>query len=410
MKNKKVIWICYQNAHTYEMTGGTRHLDFGIELVKRGYKVYIISSDFNVHKLQHMKLAKDEYYKIENINGVNFVWVKTFTYRKNDFQRLLNQIIFSVEMYRVGRILEKPDIIIGVSPQLITALSALFLSIKLKKPFISDILDLWPESLIQLKPQMKKNPYTWFLYLLEKIIYRKSKSIIVCVEKFKEYIKSKKIDEEKIHFISNCTYPNHFLPDKTQDTLKKEYNINKFTITYTGAIGVANNPHLILDIAKRLENYPIDFLILGEGPLADEIRERIKNENIKNVRMYETISKKNILNFLKNVDLCLITVNKTELYRFGLSPNKLFDYMLAGKPILITAKPEYSEFIEKANCGLYVDPEDLDSIVSTILKFYNMPLKEREKLGENGRNYILQFYSEQTLGDKLEQVIEKSLE
>jgi len=79
-----------------------------------------------------MKLSKDEYYKIENVSGVNFVWVKTFTYKKNDLQRLLNQIIFSVEMYRVGRILEKPDIIMGVSPQLITALSALFLSIKLK--------------------------------------------------------------------------------------------------------------------------------------------------------------------------------------------------------------------------------------------------------------------------------------
>ncbi|MEJ5307997.1 MAG: glycosyltransferase family 4 protein [candidate division WOR-3 bacterium] len=391
------------------MTGGTRHLDFGIELVKRGYKVYIISSDFNVHKLQHMKLAKDEYYKIENVNGVNFVWVKTFTYKKNDFQRLLNQIIFSVEMYRVGRILEKPDIIIGVSPQLITALSALFLSIKLKKPFISDILDLWPESLIQLKPEMKKNPYTWFLYLLEKIIYQKSKSIIVCVEKFKNHIVSKGIEEKKIHFISNCTYPNHFTPDKPKEYYKEKYKIDKFTIAYTGAIGVANNPYLILDIAKKLEDKPIDFLILGEGPLREDIEKRIKDENIKNVRIYKTIPKRNILNFLANVDLCLITVNKTELYKYGLSPNKLFDYMLAGKPILITAKPEYSEFVKDSGCGFYADPENLDEIVSIIMKVYNMSESEREEMGKRGKDYILKFYSEQSLGDKLEMIIDQTL-
>ncbi len=391
------------------MTGGTRHLDFGIELVKRGYKVYIISSDFNVHKLQHMKLSKDEYYKIENVSGVNFVWVKTFTYKKNDLQRLLNQIIFSVEMYRVGRILEKPDIIMGVSPQLITALSALFLSIKLKKPFISDILDLWPESLIQLKPEMKHNPYTWFLYYLERLIYRKSKSIIVCVEKFKNHIVSKGIDEKKIHFISNCTYPNHFTPDKPVEYYKEKYKINRFTVAYTGAIGVANNPYLILDIAKRLENQPIDFLILGEGPLREEIEKKIENDNIKNVKIYKTIPKRNILNFLANVDLCLITVNKTELYKYGLSPNKLFDYMLAGKPILITAKPEYSEFVKDSGCGFYADPENLDEIVSKVMKVYNMPKNEREEMGKRGKDYILKFYSEQSLGDKLEEVINQTL-
>ncbi|HAF06864.1 MAG: Glycosyl transferase group 1 [candidate division TA06 bacterium 32_111] len=391
------------------MTGGTRHLDFGIELVKRNFKVYIISSDFNVHKLQHMKLSKDDYYKVENVSGVNFVWVKTFTYKKNDLQRLLNQIIFSIEMYRVGRIIEKPDIIMGVSPQLITALSALFLSIKLKKPFISDILDLWPESLIKLKPEMKHNPYTWFLYYLERLIYRKSKSIIVCVEKFKNHIVSKGIDEKKIHFISNCTYPNHFTPDKTVEYYKEKYNINKFTIAYTGAIGVANNPYLILDIAKRLEDKPIDFLILGEGPLREEIEKKIENDNIKNVKIHKTIPKRNILNFLANVDLCLITVNKTELYKYGLSPNKLFDYMLAGKPILITAKPEYSEFVKDSGCGFYADPENLDEIVSTVMKIYNMPKTEREEIGKRGKDYILKFYSEQSLGDKLEEVINQTL-
>ena len=312
-------------------------------------------------------------------------------------------------MYRVGRILEKPDIIMGVSPQLITALSALFLSIKLKKPFISDILDLWPESLIQLKPEMKHNPYTWFLYYLERLIYRKSKSIIVCVEKFKNHIVSKGIDEKKIHFISNCTYPNHFTPDKPVEYYKEKYKINRFTVAYTGAIGVANNPYLILDIAKRLENQPIDFLILGEGPLREEIEKKIENDNIKNVKIYKTIPKRNILNFLANVDLCLITVNKTELYKYGLSPNKLFDYMLAGKPILITAKPEYSEFVKDSGCGFYADPENLDEIVSTVMKVYNMPKNEREEMGKRGKDYILKFYSEQSLGDKLEEVINQTL-
>jgi len=130
--------------------------------------------------------------------------------------------------------------------------------------------------LIQLKPEMKHNPYTWFLYYLERLIYRKSKSIIVCVEKFKNHIVSKGIDEKKIHFISNCTYPNHFTPDKPVEYYKEKYKINRFTVAYTGAIGVANNPYLILDIAKRLENQPIDFLILGEGPLREEIEKKIE--------------------------------------------------------------------------------------------------------------------------------------
>jgi len=83
--------------------------------------------------------------------------------------------------------------------------------------------------------------------------------------------------------------------------------------------------------------------------------------------------------------------------------------MLAGKPILITAKPEYSEFVKDSGCGFYADPENLDEIVSKVMKVYNMPKNEREEMGKRGKDYILKFYSEQSLGDKLEEVINQTL-
>ncbi len=387
------------------MTGGTRHLDFGMELAKRGYKVYIFASDFSVQKLRFLRLHKDEMFRIECIKGVNFVWIRTTPYAGNNFYRLKNQFIFAKTMYRIGLKLPRPDIIIGASPQLMTAFSALLLSVRFRIRFISDIFDLWPESLVQLRKSMKYNPYTWILKFLERSIYKKSSDIIVAIDGFRNYISSKGIDKDHIHFISNCTYPNHFKPDTQPEELKKRYGISRFTLAYTGAIGFANNLQLIVEVAKKLTDLPVDFIILGEGPLRKTIEEQIRKEGITNVRIYDTIPKRNILSFLANVDACFITVQNTELFNHGLSPNKLFDYMLAGKPVLITASEQFTDMIKKADCGIYIEPDDPDAFASAVRKLYSMKAEDLKRIGQNGRNYVLEYFSEQSLGQRLFEIL-----
>ena len=113
---RKTIFIFNQFAISPDMPGGTRHYDFGRELVKKGYDVYIFASDFSYQKLQYMKLKEGEEYSLENVNGVKFVWVRTVPYKKNNYKRILNQISFSINAVRVAKALPvKPDIVIGSS-------------------------------------------------------------------------------------------------------------------------------------------------------------------------------------------------------------------------------------------------------------------------------------------------------
>ena len=403
---RKTIFIFNQFAISPDMPGGTRHYDFGRELVKKGYYVYIFASDFSYQKLQYMKLKEGEEYSLENVNGVKFVWVKTASYKKNNYKRILNQISFSINAVRVAKALPvKPDIVIGSSPTLFTALFSLNYANKIKADFIAEIRDLWPESLYGLNPKLKYHPYTLVLKIISRFVYRKSKKIVVFTKGNKKYIS--KFTNAKIMYIPNGVARNMFYNVGSRREIRRKYGFEKFTFVYTGAIGVANGIDTIVEACRLLDNKKIKVEIFGSGPLKDEVISLIDKYNLKNIRINLPVRKEEIPALLFSADAAIITLKNIPLFRFGVSPNKLFEYMYAGLPVLCAIEGEMGDMIRDANCGYVVTPEDPSDLAEKMLKIYSLSQKEREKMGRNGKKYIENRFLRDDLAKELIDLLEE---
>ena len=399
------IWMINHYAISPDLPGGTRHFDFACELVKKGYKVKIFACDVILGKnKEHAKLEEKESYSVENINGVEFIWVRAATYERNNWRRAWNMLTFSYNCYKVGcKFKGKPEVIIGSSPHPFAAFAAVRLTRKLKTKFFLEVRDLWPQVIVDMGKLNQYHPITQAMRLLEKYLYRAADKIIVLAEGSKNYLIGKRgIKESKILYLPNGVHLNNFSYKEDRDALRKLYNFNKFTLIYTGAHGPANSLDTILRAADRLrENKDIEIVLVGNGILKERLLKQAKEMRLNNVRFFDPVPKTEIPGILSAADAAIITLKKVKVFSYGVSPNKLFDYMAARKPIICAVEGEMAEKVENIGCGISVIAEDEKSMANAITHLVNLPQNELKKMGDNGYEEIKKNYSREKLAQKL---------
>uniref|UniRef100_A0A7C3RWL1 Glycosyltransferase WbuB n=1 Tax=Dictyoglomus thermophilum TaxID=14 RepID=A0A7C3RWL1_DICTH len=404
---KKNIWIFNHYAITPDLPGGTRHFDFGKELVKRGYNVTIFASSFHYSLLKEIKEYKKNSYIIEDYDGVRFVWIKTFPYSRNDWRRVINMLSYSIRSYKVAKKIniEKPDIIIGSSVHLFAVFIAYLLSKKYKTPFIMEVRDLWPQTLIDMGVS-KWHPFVILLGILEKFLYKKADKIIVLLPKANEYIENLGISPEKIVWIPNGVDLERFNFDI--ECIDLRIDKKNFVITYTGAIGKANNLDTLLETARILkDNYPeIKFLLVGNGTEKERLIQIAKENNLKNVEFRDPVPKNEIAKIINKSDVLILLVRDSPLYKYGISFNKLFDYLASGKPIIFSSN-SINNPVEEAKAGITVPPDNPQALADAIIRLYKIPPEERKRMGDNGKKYVEKYYSMPVLVDRLEKIFKE---
>ena len=404
---KKNIWIFNHYAITPDLPGGTRHFDFGKELVKRGYNVTIFASSFHYSLLKEIKEYKKNSYIIEDYDGVRFVWIKTFPYSRNDWRRVINMLSYSIRSYKVAKKIniEKPDIIIGSSVHLFAVFIAYLLSQKYKTPFIMEVRDLWPQTLIDMGVS-KWHPFVILLGILEKFLYKKADKIIVLLPKANEYIENLGISPEKIVWIPNGVDLERFNFDI--ECIDLRIDKKNFVITYTGAIGKANNLDTLLETARILkDNYPeIKFLLVGNGTEKERLIQIAKENNLKNVEFRDPVPKNEIAKIINKSDVLILLVRDSPLYKYGISFNKLFDYLASGKPIIFSSN-SINNPVEEAKAGITVPPDNPQALADAIIRLYKIPPEERKRMGDNGKKYVEKYYSMPVLVDRLEKIFKE---
>jgi len=396
------ILILNHHALTPDMSGGTRHYDFAKELIKRGHLVTIVASSFHYSKFEEMKKYEKKDYLIEDIDSIKFIWFKTPPYFNNGVKRVINMLSYTKKaIFLLPKLnLPKPDIIIGSSVHLFAVYAALRLSKKYKTPFIMEVRDLWPQTLIDMG-MSKYHPFIIILSLLEKYLYKKSDKIITLLPKANQYIEKLGIDGEKIVWISNGTNPASYLSDNLNTLLKSD----KFNVLYTGTHGMANNLDLLIDAAYILKSEKsIFFTLIGDGPLKERLKQMVERLELKNIQFLPSVSKREIFGYLSCSDLLYVGLKDIPLYRYGMSMNKIFDYMTSKKPILFVSNIE-DNIIKKAGAGTVIEYEDADKIAKSIKEYSYMSKDERKRVGENGYNYLIKHYTISVLTDKLERLL-----
>lgn len=384
------------------MSGGTRHYDFAKELVKRGHSVTIVASSFHYAKYQEMKEYGDSEYLLEAMDGIQFVWFKTPAYFGNGIGRVINMLSYTLKALKFMPKLSqnKPDIIVGSSVHLFAVWAAYRLSLRYKVPFIMEVRDLWPQTLIDMGIS-KWHPFILLLGVLEKYLYKKADKIISNLPHAYEYI-GQFVEKEKFVWISNGVDLSNII------YTPKESN-GKFVVSYTGSMGVANNLQLLLDVAKRLKDKTnIYFRIVGEGVEKGKLKVFVNENNLLNVSIENSIPKNEVTNILQNSDVLFLSLKDSPLYRFGISLNKLFDYMASGRVIIFAGNSKNNP-IKDADAGYGILPNDVIGLEKTILEIYDLPQEKRDAIGQKIRKYAEDNYSIEILVDKFEKLLEDEI-
>lgn len=396
------IWIINHYAIPPDLPGGTRHYDIGYELVKLGCRVKIFASDINLSTREHTKLKNREMYKAELINGVEFLWVHTSLYKQNDWRRAWNMLGFAFNTIKYNGLQQKPDVVIGSSPHPFAALAAKRMASRYNARFFLELRDLWPQALVDMGGIGENHPGIKMMRVLERYLYRAAEKIIILAEGSADYLKKQGISSEKIFYLPNGVHMEHFSSGESRDALRRRYGFNKFTLVYTGAHGPANSLDTILKAAARLTGQDdIEFILVGDGPDKDQLIKKAGELRINNVRFLKPIPKADIPGLLKASDACIITLKNAEAFSYGVSPNKLFDYMASKKPVICAVGGAMAHLIKSTGAGIAVQPENDKSLAEAVVRFKKYSMKELEDMGLRGYTAVEQNYSRQKLAQQL---------
>lgn len=410
------IWIFNHYAVGPGSPGFTRHYDLAKELVKKNIKVTIIASSFNYQtRMEERNYKKSEWYQIEIVNGVRFVWLKTIKYKKNDYKRVINMLEYSVKSFFIKNVLkDNPTHVIGSLMHPFAAITGAKVAKKKKALFIFEERDLWPQSMIDLGNASPNSLKVKALKRIEKWLINSADKVLLLFDKAKKYMVQNGVPEDKLMVVSNGVELKNYdkfveqLPPQVQEVF--EETAGKFIVVYTGAHGMANNLDMVLNAAKELLNKKVNdihFILLGNGVHKESLIARKVEEKIGNVTFLDSINKDYIPSFLSKADVGLLPLHDSPVFNWGISPNKMYDYMAAKLPVIILTDIE-RDALHKNNPSILIQKEQSRNLVEELIEL-NANRDRANEVGELGYQFILEHCNWEVLSEKfLDQLNEEN--
>jgi glycosyltransferase involved in cell wall biosynthesis len=272
-------------------------------------------------------------------------------------------------------------------------------------PFIFEVRDLWPQSLIDLGRISSRHPVVKLLAHIESYLYNRAAKIVALLPGAHQYIESVGINANKIIWIPNG------IDFSIYDQVLTDVNNKRFTVMYAGAHGLANGLETVIKSAELLnKDYgdKIVFRLVGDGPEKDHLKSLVDKKQLSNVEFNEPVSKWQIPAVLSQADAFIVVIKDSPLYKYGISLNKIYDYLVSSKPVVIGVSA-FNNPVEEAGAGISVPPEDPEKLAAAVLDLYHKTSAERELMGLNGRRYVEENHDFRKLALRLEEVLLTSI-
>ena len=387
------IWILNHYALPPFLPGGTRHYDLARQLTLKGHKVTVFASSFQHVTFEDINVTGESDYKYLKYEGVDWCWIKTFPYKSNGWQRIVNMLSFYRKLLKVTKKAEngKPDVIIGSTVHPFTPLAAIKLKSKFKVPYVFEIRDLWPQTMIDMKVWKEGDFISKFFKRIEEKSVNKADAIIALSPLTKDYIQKEYNQGEKVNYIPNTidldSFDKRF---KSQELLAKphqsltdlkEISKNKFILMFTGSIILSNKMEFIIDTAKRLKvagNTNVHFALVGNGQERIRLEKVLTDLGLDNIKFYDPVPK-DMVPHLLNLSDALLLIQGDVMWG---SMNKLFDYMAAEKPIVTAISANHNNplvDIDKSLCVNDFNSIQLKDILETLTSSTHDELQEISK-------------------------------
>jgi glycosyltransferase involved in cell wall biosynthesis len=385
----KQVWILNHYAMTPDKAGGTRHYDLALHLLPLGWQATLIAGSVE-HSGGNQRLLPNEKYRLENFSGVSFLWLRVPKFSRGGIGRIVNMLAYSLRalMRENTKKLSKPDLIIGSSFHPFAAMAGALLARRHGVPFIFEVRDLWPQTLIDVGRLKPDSLIVLALRKLEIWLYREATRIIVLLPRAVEYIEPLGISASKVVWIPNGVNLAAF---PTCNEIVRTAGA-PFILMYFGAHGQANGLECILEamklVSKHISPGLIKLRMIGDGPLKPDLICLAKRLELQNVSFDAPVPKSAIPALAGEADAFFISVlDLPRLYRYGISMNKLFDYLASARPIIIASAAENNP-IDEAKAGITVSPGDPEKIAQAILRVFHMTSDERYRMGRAGRRHV----------------------
>ena len=377
------IWLINHYAVPPKYYPLARQTCFARYLMKMGHTVTIFAAS-TVHNSNINLITDDSPWREETVDGVPYIYIRCRNYAGSGAARILNMCEFARKLPGVCRNFPRPDAIVATSMPPMSCAAGIRLARKYGCRGFAEIADLWPESIVAYGIAGPRNPAVIALRRLEKWIYTRADAVVFTMEGAYDYIREqgweKAVPRSKVHFINNGVDLAQFRQDREQypcsdaDLDDPEH----FKVVYTGSVRKVNNLGLLLDAAKQVRDPRVRFLIWGDGDERAALEQRVREEKIANVIFKGRVEKKYIPSIVSRADANFAHNSPSSLFRYGISFNKLFDYLAGGKPVLTDFPCPYNPAL-KYGAGINADPPSAENVARVVETAAQMP---REKYKE----------------------------
>lgn len=366
------------------------------EWVRLGHNVQIVASAQSHIRAQEPQLA-GQYRLDETIDGIQYTWFKTPAYSGNGILRVRNMASFVSRLFLEGKQLAlslKPDVVIASSTYPMDIWPAHRIAKLAKAKLVFEVHDLWPLSPMELGGMSKWHPFIMLVQTAEDYAYRHADVVVSMLPKVREYMEFRGMAPHKLHIVPNGIDPAEWLADSPalqsiiKDVLSDLKAQGLSIVGYAGTHGVANALDTFLDAAKLVHSEKVAFVLVGGGPDKGALQQRVQAEGMQNVWFIDPVKKEQIPALLQWFDVAYIGLQRQPLFRFGIAPNKLMDYMMAARPILMAIESG-NDPVGEANCGLTVKPEDPQAVAQGLRSLLALSEDARKEMGLRGKDFVL---------------------
>ena len=374
---------------------------------KLGHQVDVITSAPNVPNGVVYEGYRNRICRTELIDGVRVTRVWTYLAANRGLARRIgNYLSYMASATLAGMLAKRPDVVIATSPQFFNGWAGVVLSRLRRIPFVLEIRDMWPDSIVALGG-LKNERLLRMLYGLEDRMYRAADHIVTVGEGYQRDLCDKGVARRRISIIPNGVDKELFSPGEPERAAVEKYCLKDgFTCAYVGTIGMACGLDVVLDAAGRLRQagrHDVRFLLVGDGARCEELQQRVMAEGLDNVVFTGRVAREQVPEILAAVDGCFVHLRKADLFKRVL-PSKIFEMAAMRKPIILGVEGCAAELLQEAGGGICIEPDNAGQLVAAVKQLAGDP-SLRRLLGNSGHRYVMEHYDRNTLADTYLEVL-----
>lgn len=398
------ILLIHQAFANLDEAGGTRHIELARHLVEQGHRVTVIASPVN-YLTGKTRAGKRRWIERQEVQpGISVVRTYTYTaFHRSFIHRVFSFLSFMVSSFLAGLGVRKVDLVWGTSPPIFQGVTAWLLARLKGKLFLFEVRDLWPAFAIAVG--VLKNPLLARMSLwLERFLYRHADQVMINSPGFDEHVRTR--GARRVALVPNGADASMFNPTADGADFRTQAGLDgRFVALYAGAHGMSNDLGVVVRAANRLRaRSDIQFVLVGDGKEKPALEQQARELKLENIRFCPPVAKNEMTGVLAAANACIAILKPIELYKTTY-PNKVFDYMAAGRPVILAIDGVIREVVEAAECGLAVPPGDDRALAGAVETLADDAARARV-MGLAGRTYVEMYFERAKLAQEFTELVE----